>query len=48
MNMIPEWAKEMNCAITVCDKEGVIINNNMSRPSSDDTIRTLEALDGIR
>ena len=30
------------------DKEGVIINNNMSRPSSDDTIRTLEALDGIR
>jgi thiol-disulfide isomerase/thioredoxin len=30
------------------DKEGVIINNNMSRPSSDDTIRTLESLDGIR
>ena len=23
--MIPEWAKEMNCAITVCDKEGVIL-----------------------
>ena len=30
------------------DKEGRIINNDMSRPSSDDTVRTLEALDGIR
>ena len=20
--MIPDWAKEMNCAVTVCDKEG--------------------------
>ena len=28
MNMIPEWAKEMNCAVTVCDKEGVIIYMN--------------------
>ena len=26
--MIPEWAKEMNCAITVCDKEGVILYMN--------------------
>lgn len=26
--MIPEWAKEMNCAVTVCDKEGVIIYMN--------------------
>ena len=24
--MIPEWANEMNCAVTVCDKEGIIIN----------------------
>lgn len=23
--MIPDWAKEMNCAVTVCDKEGAII-----------------------
>lgn len=30
------------------DKEGKIINNDMSRPSSDDTVRILEALDGIR
>ena len=28
MHMIPEWAKEMNCAVTVCDKEGVIIYMN--------------------
>ena len=26
--MIPEWAKEMNCAVTVCDKEGVILYMN--------------------
>ena len=26
--MIPDWAKEMNCAITVCDKEGVILYMN--------------------
>lgn len=30
------------------DKEGRIINNNMSRPSSDETAKVLEALDGIR
>ena len=23
-----EWAKEMNCAVTVCDAEGIIINQN--------------------
>ena len=26
--MIPEWAKEMNCAVTVCDKEGIILYMN--------------------
>jgi hypothetical protein len=26
--MIPEWAKEMNCAVTVCDKYGTIIYMN--------------------
>jgi len=26
--MIPEWAKEMNCAITVCDKDGIILYMN--------------------
>ena len=26
--MVPEWAKEMNCAVTVCDKEGVILYMN--------------------
>ena len=26
--VIPDWAKEMNCAITVCDAEGVIIYMN--------------------
>lgn len=27
-----EWAKEMNCAVTVCDKEGnIIFMNNKSR-----------------
>ncbi len=30
------------------DKEGNIINNNMSRPSQDETAAALEALDGIR
>lgn len=25
---IPDWAKEINCAITVCDSEGVIIYMN--------------------
>ncbi len=26
--MTPEWAKEMNCAVTVCDKYGTIIYMN--------------------
>ncbi len=26
--MIPEWSKEMNCAVTVCDTEGVILYMN--------------------
>ena len=26
-----EWAKEMNCAVTVCDAEGTIIYMNKSR-----------------
>lgn len=26
--MIPDWAKEMNCAVTVCDTEGVILYMN--------------------
>lgn len=26
--MIPDWAKELNCAITVCDAEGRIIYMN--------------------
>ena len=26
--MIPDWAKELNCSITVCDKDGVIIYQN--------------------
>lgn len=26
--MIPDWAKEMNCAVTVCDNEGVILYMN--------------------
>ena len=30
------------------DKEGYIISNNMSRPSSEETARTLNALEGIR
>lgn len=28
MNMIPDWAKEMNCAVTVCDKEGIVLYMN--------------------
>lgn len=28
MNMLPDWAKEMNCAVTVCDAEGVILYMN--------------------
>jgi thiol-disulfide isomerase/thioredoxin len=30
------------------DKEGKIISNNMSRPSADETLAALEALEGIR
>lgn len=26
--MIPDWAKEMNCAVTVCDKEDIILYMN--------------------
>lgn len=26
--MVLDWAKEMNCAVTVCDKEGIIIYMN--------------------
>ena len=26
--VIPDWAKEMNCAVTVCDAKGVIIYMN--------------------
>lgn len=26
--MIPDWAKEMNCAVIVCDKDGVILYMN--------------------
>ncbi len=28
MNMIPHWAEELGCAITVCDTEGVILYMN--------------------
>ena len=28
IDMIPDWAKEMNCAVTVCDAEGVILYMN--------------------
>lgn len=28
MNMIPEWAKEINCAVTVCDREGIVLYMN--------------------
>ena len=27
-NMIPDWSKEMNCAVTVCDKDGVVLYMN--------------------
>lgn len=27
-HIIPDWAKEMNCAVTVCDTEGVILYMN--------------------
>ena len=26
--MIHDWSKEMNCAVTVCDKEGVVLYMN--------------------
>lgn len=26
--MIPDWSKEMNCAVTVCDKDGVVLYMN--------------------
>lgn len=26
--MIPDWAKEINCAVTVCDKDGIILYMN--------------------
>lgn len=26
--IIPDWAKEMNCAVTVCDRDGVILYMN--------------------
>lgn len=26
--MTPDWAKELNCSITVCDRDGVIIYQN--------------------
>ena len=26
--MIPDWAKEMNCAVTVCDNDGIILYMN--------------------
>ena len=28
MNVIPDWVKEMNCAVTVCNKNGVILYMN--------------------
>lgn len=28
MNELPDWAKEMNCAVTVCDKDCTIIYMN--------------------
>lgn len=27
-NILPDWAKEMNCAVTVCDTDGVILYMN--------------------
>ena len=29
--MIPDWAKELNCSITVCDKDGVIVEQYRKR-----------------
>ena len=26
--MIPDWAKGLNCSITVCDKDGIIVYMN--------------------
>jgi len=26
--MIPEWAKEINCAVTVCDRKGIVLYMN--------------------
>lgn len=26
--MIPDWAKELNCSITVCDRNGIILYQN--------------------
>ena len=26
--MLPDWAKEMNCAVTVCDNDGIILYMN--------------------
>ncbi len=26
--MVPDWAKEQNCSITVCDKDGIIVYMN--------------------
>ena len=26
--MIPDWAKEMNCAVTVCDNDGIVLYMN--------------------
>ena len=26
--MVPDWAKEMNCAVTVCDNDGIILYMN--------------------
>lgn len=28
IGMVPDWAKELNCAVTVCDTEGVILYMN--------------------
>ena len=32
--MIPDWAKEMNCAVTVCDREGIILYQNYEGSAS--------------
>ena len=26
--MIPDWAKELNCAVTVCDNDGIVLYMN--------------------